>query len=109
MYHHSVIRFKNKAPKISTVAGAFKLVLVEICKSAKLRDLVLPLLDLDRSVKIGSYETSILPYEDCCTVFLPDFPVTRPKMEDILREERKLDVNALLNEALATLEVIDIE
>ena len=64
---------------------------------------------IDRSVKIGSYETSILPYEDCCTVFLPDFPVTRPKMEDILREERKLDVDALLQEALATLEVIEIE
>ncbi len=64
---------------------------------------------IDRSVKIGSYETSILPYEDCCTVFLPDFPVTRPKMEDILREEKKLDVNGLLEEALATLEAIDIE
>ena len=64
---------------------------------------------IDRSVKIGSYETSILPYEDCCTVFLPDFPVTRPKMEDILREEKKLDVNGLLEEALASLEVIEIE
>ncbi|MBQ8343500.1 MAG: tRNA 4-thiouridine(8) synthase ThiI [Clostridia bacterium] len=64
---------------------------------------------IDRSVKIGSYETSILPYEDCCTVFLPDFPVTRPKLEDVLREEKKLDIEGLLEGALATLEVIDIE
>ncbi len=64
---------------------------------------------IDRSVKIGSYETSILPYEDCCTVFLPDHPVTRPKMEDILREEQKLDVERLIEEALASVEVIDFE
>ncbi len=64
---------------------------------------------IDRSYKIGSYETSILPYEDCCTVFLPDHPVTRPKMEDILREERKLDVDALLQEAMDSLEITDIE
>ena len=64
---------------------------------------------IDRSVKIGSYETSILPYEDCCTVFLPDHPVTRPKMEDILREEQKLDVERLIEEALASVEVIDLE
>ena len=64
---------------------------------------------IDRSVKIGAYETSILPYEDCCTVFLPDHPATRPKMEDILREERKLNVEELIENALATLEIIDIE
>ena len=64
---------------------------------------------IERSYKIGSYETSILPYEDCCTVFLPDHPVTRPKMEDILREERKLDVDALIQEAMESVEITEIE
>ncbi len=63
---------------------------------------------IDKSVKMGAYETSILPFEDCCTVFLPDFPAIRPKMSDILREEAKLDVEGLIEEALATLEKIEI-
>ena len=64
---------------------------------------------IDRAVKIGTYETSILPYEDCCTVFLPDFPAIRPKMKDILAEEAKLDVEGLIKEAFSTLERIDLE
>ncbi len=63
---------------------------------------------IDRSVKMGAYETSILPFEDCCTVFLPDFPATRPKLVDILREESKLDVEALIEEAFASIEKIEI-
>lgn len=63
---------------------------------------------IDISVKMGAYETSILPFEDCCTVFLPEFPAIRPKMADILREEAKLDVEALIEEAFASLEKIDI-
>ncbi len=63
---------------------------------------------IDISVKMGAYETSILPFEDCCTVFLPDFPVIRPKMSDILKEEAKLDVEGLLNEAYASLEKIEL-
>ena len=63
---------------------------------------------IDISVKMGAYETSILPFEDCCTVFLPEFPAIRPKMSDILREEAKLDVEALIEEAFASLEKIDI-
>lgn len=58
--------------------------------------------------KIGTYETSILPYEDCCTVFLPKFPVIKPKMEKVLREEAKLDVETLINNALKNVEIIDI-
>ena len=58
--------------------------------------------------KIDTYETSILPYEDCCTVFLPKFPAIKPKMEKILKEESKLDVDALINEALETVEVIKL-
>ncbi len=63
---------------------------------------------IDRAVKIGTYETSILPYEDCCTVFLPDFPAIRPKMEEILREESKLDVEGMIEQAFASLERIEI-
>ena len=59
---------------------------------------------IDRSVKIGTYDISILPYEDCCTVFLPDYPAIRPKLKDILEEEKKLDVEALITEAFSGLE-----
>ena len=58
--------------------------------------------------KIDTYETSILPYEDCCTVFLPKFPVIKPKMEKVLKEESKLDVEALIAEALNYVEIIDL-
>ncbi|MBE6571932.1 MAG: tRNA 4-thiouridine(8) synthase ThiI, partial [Ruminococcaceae bacterium] len=51
---------------------------------------------------IGTFETSILPYEDCCTVFTPKHPVTKPSLANILEEEQKLDVEALISEALAT-------
>ena len=61
---------------------------------------------IDRSKDIGTYDISIQPYEDCCTVFLPKHPVTKPKMADILAEEAKLDVNALVEEAMGTLEVV---
>jgi thiamine biosynthesis protein ThiI len=63
---------------------------------------------IDRSVKIGTYETSILPYEDCCTVFLPDFPATRPKLKDILAEEKKLDVEELIKTAFESMEKIEL-
>ena len=62
---------------------------------------------IDRAVKIGTYETSILPYEDCCTVFLPDYPAIRPKLKDILFEESKLDVEGLIAQAFETLEKIE--
>lgn len=61
---------------------------------------------IERSVKIGAYEISVLPYEDCCTVFLPDFPAIRPKLSTIEAEEKKLDVEGLIEEAMATLETI---
>lgn len=61
---------------------------------------------IERAVKIGTYETSILPYEDCCTVFLPDFPAIRPKLSEILEEEQKLDVEGLIEQAFSSLERI---
>ena len=61
-----------------------------------------------RAKKIGTYETSVLPYEDCCTVFLPEFPAIKPKLSYIEEEEGKLDVEALVSEALSTLERIPL-
>jgi len=55
--------------------------------------------------KIGTYETSILPYEDCCTVFTPRHPATNPKMDKILEGESKLDAEALIDEAIAGIEI----
>ncbi len=63
---------------------------------------------IERSVKMGAYETSILPFEDCCTVFLPDYPAIRPKLDEILKEENKLDVEGLIEEAFSTIEKIKI-
>ena len=63
---------------------------------------------IERSVKMGAFETSILPFEDCCTVFLPDFPAIRPKLSDIEREEKKLDVEGLIEEAFSSLERIKL-
>lgn len=60
------------------------------------------------SEKIGTFETSILPYEDCCTVFLPKNPQIKPKMEKILEQERKLDVETLIQNALMQIEVLEI-
>ncbi len=58
--------------------------------------------------KIDTYETSILPYEDCCTVFLPKKPVIKPRVKDCLREESKLDIETLVNEAIQNIEIIEI-
>ncbi len=56
--------------------------------------------------RINTFETSILPYEDCCTVFTPRHPRTKPKLEHILEEEKKLPFEALANEAIAATEII---
>ena len=58
--------------------------------------------------KIYTYETSILPYEDCCTVFLPKFPVIKPRMDKVLKEESKLNVEELVESALKEVEVIEL-
>ena len=63
---------------------------------------------IDIARKIDTYETSIEPFEDCCTVFLPKDPVTKPKLENVLKEESKLDVDKLMSDALATIEKVVI-
>ena len=55
------------------------------------------------SRKIGTFDTSILPYEDCCTVFTPKHPKTRPELSKVEEQEARLDVTALEEEALSTL------
>ena len=68
-----------------------------------------PLIGLDKNEiviyarKYGTFETSILPFEDCCTVFTPRHPKTQPKLEAVLAELSKLDVDALIDEAYATM------
>ena len=71
-----------------------------------------PLIGMDKveiiriSREIGTYETSILPYEDCCTVFTPRHPCTRPRVEDVREAEAALDVEALVEKALAEVQTV---
>ena len=58
--------------------------------------------------RIGSFETSILPYEDCCTVFTPRHPKTKPELDKVIAEEQKLDFASLCEKALATEEIITV-
>ena len=74
-----------------------------------------PLISFDKieiskiSEEIGAYETSVLPYEDCCSVFLPDNPVTHPKQEKLVKNESLLDRESLINDAISNIEIIDIK
>jgi thiamine biosynthesis protein ThiI len=63
---------------------------------------------MDKAREIGTYDISIQPYEDCCTVFLPKHPVTKPKRERIEKSESALDVDALVEAAVASEEIIEI-
>ncbi|NOW02907.1 tRNA uracil 4-sulfurtransferase ThiI [Clostridium beijerinckii] len=56
--------------------------------------------------KIGTYETSILPYEDCCTIFVPKHPKTNPKLDAIIKEEEKLNVDELVQKSIENIEVV---
>lgn len=72
-----------------------------------------PLIAMDKediieiSKKINTYETSILPYEDCCTVFLPEHPIIKPKMEKVLKEEERLKIAELIDDAISKIEVVN--
>ena len=58
--------------------------------------------------KIETFDTSILPFEDCCTVFVPKHPVTKPSLEKIIESESKIDFEPLVNKAIEEIETIDI-
>ena len=64
---------------------------------------------MDIAKDIGTYETSIQPYEDCCTVFLPKRPVTKPRIDKILKSESLIDVEGLENRLLEDVETIIIK
>ncbi|AWK52676.1 tRNA 4-thiouridine(8) synthase ThiI [Clostridium beijerinckii] len=61
---------------------------------------------MDIARKIGTYETSILPYEDCCTIFVPKHPKTNPKLEKIRKEEEKLNIDELVEKSIKDIEVV---
>jgi thiamine biosynthesis protein ThiI len=61
---------------------------------------------IEKARKIGTYEISIRPYEDCCTVFVPRHPKTRPSLKDVEAAERDLDVDNLVEEGLKRVDVI---
>ena len=63
---------------------------------------------IDIARMIDTYETSILPFEDCCTVFLPKHPVTKPKIEDINNSLALLEVDKLIEDALTNKKVYEI-
>ncbi len=73
-----------------------------------------PLIGMDKEEivalarKIGTFETSILPYEDCCTVFTPKHPRTRPKLSEVEQAESVLDIEALVDEVIKGLEEVEL-
>ena len=75
----------------------------------------MPLIGMDKEEivriarKIGTFETAILPYEDCCTVFTPKHPKTKPTLAQVVNAERKLDREALIQRALENIEKFKLE
>jgi len=84
----------------------------EVCKLPVLRPLIG--MDkqeiIDRSIEIGTYETSILPFEDCCTIFVAKHPVTKPNLSVIKKSEHHLDekIDEMMKQAIETTEIIEI-
>ena len=59
--------------------------------------------------EIDTFETSILPYEDCCTVFTPKHPRTRPRLDLVEAAEQALDTQKLIDDAIAGIELVEIK
>ncbi len=87
----SVINSVTNVPVIRPVACLDKLEIISIAR------------------KIGTYETSILPYEDCCTVFVPKHPVINPKLEVAIKEEEKFDYESLIDLAIENIDTLKID
>lgn len=87
---------------------------LDVTNSAVDMPVLQPLIGMDkieiinRAQEIGTYETSILPYEDCCTVFTPKHPTTNPRRENIIKSESRLDVEALIEDAMEGIEKIEV-
>ena len=60
------------------------------------------------AAEIGTFETSILPYEDCCTVFTPKHPRTKPRLSEVEAAESAMDIEGLVKEAFENIERIKI-
>ena len=86
----SVINAVTNMPVIRPVACFDKLEIIDIAR------------------KIDTYETSILPFEDCCTVFVPKHPVINPKEDVCIREEEKFDYQSMIEEATRTMNTITV-
>ena len=84
----SVINEVTNMPIIRPVACLDKLEIIEIAK------------------KIGTYETSILPFEDCCTIFVPKHPVINPKLEKCVLAESKFNFDKMIDECIENIETI---
>ncbi|MBK5240459.1 tRNA uracil 4-sulfurtransferase ThiI [Clostridium sp.] len=86
---------------------------IVVSDEASDRPVFRPLVAMDKvdiievSRKIGTYETSILPYEDCCTIFVPKHPKTKPRLIEIVRSEAVLDIDDLVKKALEGIEIYD--
>lgn len=63
---------------------------------------------IDRALFIGSYEKSIEPFDDCCSIFAPSNPITKPKLKYIKESESKLEIEELENNAIENMEIFDI-
>ena len=86
-----VINNVTNTPIIRPVACMDKLEIIEIAN------------------KIGTYETSILPYEDCCTIFLPEHPIINPQLDKCIEIEQKFDYEKLIEDAINNIEVIKLK
>ena len=87
----SVINNVTNMPVIRPVACLDKLEIIDIAK------------------KINTYETSILPFEDCCTVFVPKHPVINPKLDDAINMENKFNYQEMINKAVEEVYTIKIK
>ena len=87
----SVINNVTNMPVIRPVACLDKLEIIDIAK------------------KIGTYETSILPYEDCCTIFLPKHPIIKPVLDKCIDIENRFEYKKLIEEAINNIEVVEIK
>ena len=86
----SVINSVTNMPVIRPVACLDKLEIIDIAK------------------KIDTYDISILPFEDCCTVFVPKHPVINPKLEKCLEFEKTFDYESMIDEAIKNVNTINI-
>lgn len=86
---------------------------IHVVNNAAFQPILRPLIATDKTAiievarELGTYELSIEPYDDCCSLFAPEHPNTRPALEQILEDEGHLDVEALVEEALETLEIVE--